>query len=35
MDLELSDVQRILKDAMREFADGEIAPGAAERDEHS
>lgn len=35
MHLELSDDQRILKDAMREFADGEIAPGAAERDEHS
>jgi butyryl-CoA dehydrogenase len=35
MDLQLSDEQRILKDAMREFADGEIAPGAAERDEQS
>ena len=33
MDLQLSEEQRILKDAMREFADGEIAPGAAERDE--
>ena len=35
MDLQLSEEQRILKDAMREFADGEIAPGAAERDEQS
>ena len=30
----LSD-HRVLKQAMREFADGEIAPGAAERDEQS
>jgi alkylation response protein AidB-like acyl-CoA dehydrogenase len=35
MQLELSDDQRILKDAIREFAAGEIAPGAAERDEHA
>jgi alkylation response protein AidB-like acyl-CoA dehydrogenase len=35
MDLELSEDQQILKDAMREFAMGEIAPGAAERDEHA
>src|SRR5687768_7560823 len=35
MQLELSEDQRILKEAMREFAVGEIAPGAAERDEHS
>src|SRR5688500_16378909 len=33
MHLQLSDEQLILKQAMREFADGEIAPGAAERDE--
>jgi alkylation response protein AidB-like acyl-CoA dehydrogenase len=33
MDLQLSEEQRILKDAMREFAVGEIAPGAAERDD--
>src|SRR5918994_371673 len=33
MHLELSDDQQILKQAMREFAVGEIAPGAAERDE--
>jgi alkylation response protein AidB-like acyl-CoA dehydrogenase len=35
MNLELSEDQLILKDAMREFALGEIAPGAAERDEHA
>jgi alkylation response protein AidB-like acyl-CoA dehydrogenase len=35
MDLQLSEEQLILKDAMREFAEGEIAPGAAERDEHA
>jgi butyryl-CoA dehydrogenase len=35
MNLELSEEQQILKQAMREFADGEIAPGAAERDEHA
>src|SRR5215213_6493552 len=35
MHLELSDDQQLLKQAMREFADGEIAPGAAERDELS
>ena len=35
MDLQLSEEQLILKQAMREFAEGEIAPGAAERDEHA
>ena len=35
MDLQLSEEQLILKDAIREFAEGEIAPGAAERDEHA
>jgi len=35
MDLELSEEQQLLKQAMREFAEGEIAPGAAERDEHA
>ena len=35
MNIELSEDQRILKHAMREFAEGEIAPGAAERDEQS
>src|SRR5215203_5886159 len=35
MHLELSDDQQILKNAMREFAVGEIAPGAAERDDAS
>ena len=35
MHLELSDEQQILKNAMREFAVGEIAPGAAERDDAS
>jgi len=34
MDLELTDEQSLLKSAIREFAEGEIAPGAAERDEH-
>jgi len=33
MDFELTEDQQILKQAMREFAEGEIAPGAAERDE--
>ena len=32
---QLSEDQLILKQAMREFAEGEIAPGAAERDEQS
>jgi len=32
---ELTDDQRLLRSAIREFADGEIAPGAAERDEHA
>lgn len=35
MDLELTEDQELLKRAMREFAEGEIAPGAAERDEHA
>jgi alkylation response protein AidB-like acyl-CoA dehydrogenase len=35
MHLELTEEQRLLKQAMREFAVGEIAPGAAERDEHA
>jgi len=34
MNFDLTDDQALLKRAMREFADGEIAPGAAERDEH-
>jgi butyryl-CoA dehydrogenase len=34
MDFELTEEQQLLKAAMREFAEGEIAPGAAERDEH-
>ena len=33
MHIELSDDQRLLKQAMREFADGEVRPGAGERDE--
>jgi alkylation response protein AidB-like acyl-CoA dehydrogenase len=33
MDFELDEERQLLKQAMREFADGEIAPGAAERDE--
>ena len=35
VNLELTEDQQILKEAMREFADGEIAPGAAERDEQA
>jgi butyryl-CoA dehydrogenase len=35
MNFELTDEQQLLKAAVREFADGEIAPGAADRDEHS
>src|SRR5918999_511235 len=35
MHLELTEDQQILKQAMREFAVGEIAPGASERDEQS
>lgn len=35
MHLELSEEQQLLKDAVREFAVGEIAPGAAERDEQA
>ena len=35
MHLELSEEQLLLKQAMREFAAGEIAPGAGERDEHA
>ena len=34
MNFDLTDDQALLKRAMREFANGEIAPGAAERDEH-
>jgi alkylation response protein AidB-like acyl-CoA dehydrogenase len=34
MDFELTEDQELLRRALREFADGEIAPGAAERDEH-
>src|SRR5262245_12897374 len=34
MDFELSDDQQILRRTVREFAAAEIAPGAAERDEH-
>jgi alkylation response protein AidB-like acyl-CoA dehydrogenase len=33
MTFDLTDDQQLLKQAMREFAEGEIAPGAAERDE--
>ena len=35
INLNLTEDQQILKQAMREFAEGEIAPGAAERDEQS
>ena len=35
MHLELSEDQQVLKQAMREFAEGEILPGAAERDEQA
>jgi butyryl-CoA dehydrogenase len=35
MDLELNDEHQLLKQAMREFAEGEIAPDAAERDEQA
>ena len=34
MDFDLTEDQELLKRTVREFADGEIAPGAAERDEH-
>jgi butyryl-CoA dehydrogenase len=34
MNFELSEEQALLKRAIREFAEGEIAPGAADRDEH-
>jgi butyryl-CoA dehydrogenase len=34
MDFSLTDEQQLLKASVREFAEGEIAPGAAERDEH-
>ncbi len=34
MEFELSEEQQLLRAAVREFAEGEIAPGAAERDEH-
>jgi alkylation response protein AidB-like acyl-CoA dehydrogenase len=35
MHLELSEDQEILKQAIREFAEGEILPGASDRDEHA
>src|SRR4051812_31698134 len=35
MDFELTEEQQLLKAAVREFADGEIAPGASDRDEHA
>lgn len=35
MDFDLTEEQELLRRAMREFAEGEIAPGAAERDEHA
>ena len=35
LSLELTEEQQLLKQAMREFAAGEIAPGAAERDEQA
>src|SRR5436190_13361295 len=35
MNLDLSEEQMLLKQATREFAEGEIAPGAAERDEQA
>jgi len=35
MHLELTEEQQLLKQAIREFAAGEIAPGAGERDEHA
>src|SRR4051812_32929592 len=31
---ELTEEQQLLRRAIREFAEGEIAPGAADRDEH-
>ena len=34
MSFDFSDDQQLLKQAIREFAEGEIGPGAAERDEH-
>ena len=34
MNFELTEEQALLKRAIREFAEGEIAPGAADRDEH-
>ena len=34
MDFELTEEQELLRRAMHEFAEGEISPGAAERDEH-
>jgi butyryl-CoA dehydrogenase len=33
MDFDLTEEQQLLKNAVREFAEGEIGPGAAERDE--
>ena len=35
MNFELTDDQDLLRRSVREFAEGEIAPGAAERDEHA
>ncbi|HTL03548.1 MAG TPA: acyl-CoA dehydrogenase family protein [Vicinamibacterales bacterium] len=35
MDFELTEEQQLLKAAVREFAEGEVAPGAADRDEHA
>jgi alkylation response protein AidB-like acyl-CoA dehydrogenase len=35
MNFQLTDDQRLLREAMREFAAGEIAPGAADRDEQA
>src|SRR3954462_5473845 len=35
MDFELTEEQQLLKAAVREFADGEIAPGASDRDEYA
>jgi alkylation response protein AidB-like acyl-CoA dehydrogenase len=32
MDFDLTEEQRMIRDAAREFAEREVAPGAAERD---
>jgi len=34
MNLDLTDEQRQMRDLVRDFADNEVAPGAAERDQH-